>query len=186
MAPPWWSGSAWNGGVLGRGDPGALRPVEGSSTPVQLRLEEEIDEDVQRLAEPMLARAKEELERLAPELGLRQDVLIVEDEKDTGELLAAFLERRGHSCRVARSVSDATRMAEESDPDVVLLDLVLPDGDGWQVVDALRHRGGETRIVAVTGWTDGPSRERAAREKLDAYFLKPANLREVLRVVEGD
>ena len=163
-----------------------MRRTAGSSTPVRLGLEADIDEEVRRLAEPMLARAKEELERLARELGLRRHVLIVEDDKDTGELLAAFLERRGHSCRVARSVSDATRMAEESDPDVVLLDLVLPDGDGWEVVDALRHRNGETRIVAVTGWTDGPSRERAEREKLDAYFLKPANLREVLEVIEGD
>lgn len=114
-------------------------------------------------------------------------ILVVEDYADAAEATRLLLEALGHECNIARTGADAIAIAEAFWPDLVLLDLGLPDVDGFEVARRLRAKSGATRpqIVALTGWTweDVPTRARAAG--IDRVVLKPmtaASLRSILAV----
>jgi CheY-like chemotaxis protein len=110
-------------------------------------------------------------------------VLIVEDNPDGADTLAVLVELYGHRARVARTGGQAVRMAVESAPDVVILDIGLPDADGYAVAERLCGAC-ERRplLVVVTGFTNTQGRSRAAG--IDHHFIKPlapSALEELLR-----
>jgi len=111
-------------------------------------------------------------------------VLLVEDYPDAIEATRLVIEILGHECKATARGQDAIAIAETFDPDVVLLDLGLPDIDGFEVARQLRERFGDTRptIIALTGWTgrDIPLRARAAG--IDRVFVKPITA-DVLRTL---
>jgi DNA-binding response OmpR family regulator len=101
-------------------------------------------------------------------------VLIVEDYPDAADTLAVLVELHGHHARVARTGEEAVRLAREFAPDVVLLDIGLPDADGYAVAErlcgVLERR---PLLVVVTGFTNTQGRSRVAG--IDYHFLKPAD-----------
>ena len=108
----------------------------------------------------------------------RPEILLVEDETAITEPLAEALEREGFSARVAGTAADALRMAAESAPDLVLLDIGLPDGSGLDVCRELR-REGEVPVIMLTA--RGSEADRVAGLELgaDDYVVKPFSAREV-------
>ncbi len=99
-------------------------------------------------------------------------ILVVDDHPDSGESFAELLRLMGHDARVAHSGAAALRTAAGFEPDVALLDLGLPDGDGFglagKLVSALTRR---PVLVAVTGYSHLETRAREAG--FDHYMLKP-------------
>lgn len=79
-------------------------------------------------------------------------ILIVEDNRDTADTMAMLLRIQGYDVAVAYDGRSAVSTAKRHDPDVVLLDLTLPDADGYAVAEAL-HRAGLNRasLVALSG-----------------------------------
>jgi two-component system CheB/CheR fusion protein len=80
-------------------------------------------------------------------------VLIVEDHDDSSQFFASVARAEGHRVQTASSGAEALRMAEESWPDLILLDLALPGIDGWEVARRIRAVGQERSrpvIIAVT------------------------------------
>ncbi|MCC7008273.1 MAG: response regulator [Acidobacteria bacterium] len=112
-------------------------------------------------------------------------VLVVDDNEDAASMLQSLLELRGHTVWTARNGADALRLAEQSPPDVVLLDIGLPGMDGFEVAAALRRsRTGATMfLVALTGWGSDHDRVRARDAGFDAHVTKPAELHEIERLV---
>jgi two-component system, OmpR family, response regulator RegX3 len=108
----------------------------------------------------------------------RPEILLVEDETAITEPLAEALDREGFSARVAGTAADALRMAGESEPDLVLLDIGLPDGSGLDVCRALR-RESEVPVIMLTA--RGSEADRVAGLELgaDDYVVKPFSAREV-------
>src|ERR687897_1071617 len=108
----------------------------------------------------------------------RPEILLVEDETAITEPLAEALEREGFSARVAGTAADALRIAAESAPDLVLLDIGLPDGSGLGVCRELR-REGEVPVIMLTA--RGSEADRVAGLELgaDDYVVKPFSAREV-------
>ncbi|MBN9522025.1 response regulator [bacterium] len=102
-------------------------------------------------------------------------VLVVDDHPDGGESCAELLRLMGHDARAAQSGAAALRTVAGFDPDVALLDLGLPDGDGFGLVGrllaALPRR---PVLVAVTGY--GHLEARARQAGFDHYLLKPVEL----------
>jgi DNA-binding response OmpR family regulator len=83
------------------------------------------------------------------------EVLIVEDDEDIAELLAHRVRRQGHHATVARNGAEAIDHARSAPPDLVLLDLGLPDMHGWDVLDRLRDDDRLTDVpVLVVSITD--------------------------------
>ncbi len=105
-------------------------------------------------------------------------ILIVDDNEASAETLAMMLEAVGNEVQVARNGRDAVRMAVKMKPDLVLLDIGLPEIDGYEVCRMLRRepslRG--TKIVAQTGWSL-PEQKRMAQEAgFDEHLVKPIDL----------
>lgn len=98
-------------------------------------------------------------------------VLVVEDNADAAESLAVWLELDGHEVRVARDAEQALNQAERFLPHAVVLDLGLPDADGYELAVALRGSGSIRCVLALSG--AAPDVARAAAAGLAAHLLKP-------------
>lgn len=102
-------------------------------------------------------------------------VLIVDDQPDVVELLTLLVERFGHRCRMAFTGDEALLIADEFKPEVVLLDLGLPDRSGYDVGRELRARmGAPLFLAAVTGWGKEADRLRSFAAGFDRHIEKPA------------
>jgi len=103
-------------------------------------------------------------------------VVVVEDQLDGREALAAYLERQGHDIRQAGTGQEGSDVAIASSPDVVLVDIGLPDIDGYEVARRLRERlGRRVQLVALTGYGQPQDRTRAEEAGFDAHLVKPVD-----------
>ena len=102
-------------------------------------------------------------------------VLVVEDNVDAAETLQLLLRMSGYDTRAAYDGAAALSTARAFTPAVVLLDIGLPDKDGYQVARELRALPdmGAALIVALTGYGDKEDREKATAAGFDTYQVKP-------------
>ena len=108
---------------------------------------------------------------------VQKRVLVVDDNADAADTMALLLMSMGHISRVARSGGEALEHIGPFRPDIVLLDIGLPDVDGYEVARQLRLATIErpVRIVAVTGWGQEADRERARESGFDLHLVKPVD-----------
>ena len=109
---------------------------------------------------------------------IRARVLIADDNADAAEMLAAFVAAKGGTPYVANSGSAALAIAADVRPNVILLDIGMPEMDGYETCRRLR-REAHTRdalIVALTGWGQDQDRVRAKESGFNAHLTKPADL----------
>jgi PAS domain S-box-containing protein len=112
-------------------------------------------------------------------------VLVVDDNVDAAATLDMLLRSLGHRTRVAHDGIAALRMAEEFNPDVVLLDIGMPGLDGYEVARRLRamKKGAAFRIIAVTGWGQEADRAKSKEAGFDVHLVKPVEPTELARVL---
>ena len=110
--------------------------------------------------------------------GTRRTILLVEDERSITEPLAAALEREGFDTQVAGTVAEALEQAKRAQPDLVLLDVMLPDGSGFDVCRELR-RGSQVPIIMLTARGEETDRVIGLELGADDYVVKPFSAREV-------
>jgi PleD family two-component response regulator len=105
----------------------------------------------------------------------KRKILVVDDNVDSATMLEMLLSLNGHEVRSAFDGASAITTASEFVPDVVLLDLTLPDQDGFEVAVALRGipELARTVLVAVTGWSDPDVTTRALSNGFHAFLVKP-------------
>jgi two-component system, OmpR family, response regulator RegX3 len=103
---------------------------------------------------------------------------MVEDETSITEPLSEALEREGFATEVARTAREALQVAERSQPDLVLLDVMLPDGSGYDVCRSLRERS-EVPIIMLTARGEETDRIVGLEMGADDYIVKPFSAREV-------
>ena len=105
-------------------------------------------------------------------------VLVVDDNADYAEVLAELIGHWGHDVRVAHEGLEALRIAEESSPDVVLLDIGLPGLSGYEVGQRLRESPATAGalLVAISGYAQPSDRARSAEAGIDAHIVKPIEL----------
>ncbi|MCS7171864.1 MAG: response regulator transcription factor [Armatimonadetes bacterium] len=111
-------------------------------------------------------------------------ILVVEDEPEIARLLRSYLEREGYAVVLARDGEAALRAFEEASPDLVVLDLMLPRLDGWQVMRAIRELS-RVPVIMLTA-RDGVEDKVAGLELgADDYVTKPFSPREVVARVRA-
>jgi PAS domain S-box-containing protein len=120
--------------------------------------------------------------------GLR--ILVVDDNVDAADSIAILLSMEGHQTQTVNNAHDALVAATEFRPDVVLLDIGLPEMDGYEVARRLRSQNAieQMRLVAVTGYGQPADRARAQAAGFDKHLVKPvepAALNEFLRTVQS-
>jgi CheY-like chemotaxis protein len=103
-------------------------------------------------------------------------ILVVDDNVDAAESLALLLRLDGHSVRTAYTASAALEQASSLQSDVVLLDIGLPEMDGYQVARRIRAAGSRARLVALTGYGQAEDIKRGRAAGFDAHLLKPVDL----------
>ncbi len=115
----------------------------------------------------------------------RPRVLIVDDEPNIVLSLQFLLSREGYDIDVARDGESALAIAAQTPPDLVVLDLMLPGLDGYEVCRRLRATDATAavKIVVVTARAREAERVRGLEEGADAYVTKPFSTRELIATV---
>ena len=109
-------------------------------------------------------------------------MLIVEDNDLVSGALRVLFEQTGRRVSVAASVADAIAVASADRPDLMLIDLTLPDGNGLTILEELRRENRQPKVaVALTGHDDPAIAERCAQLGCADVLLKPVPTRELLR-----
>jgi len=123
-----------------------------------------------------LVPATEALEDIASGIALR--VLVVDDNVDAAESHAMLLKALGHTVHTAYGGSAAVLEAQSFKPDVVLLDLDMPEVDGFETARQLRALpvGGQATLVAVTGWGQADQQRRTQAAGFDFHLIKPVEM----------
>lgn len=123
---------------------------------------------------------------MAEEVATRR-VLVVDDNIDSAEVLGTLLEQLGHEVFVAYTGARAIEVAHERRPDVILLDLALPDVSGYDVARSLRRdpQLSGIRIIGLSGFGGEEHRKRALEAGLDDYLVKPVSTDALGRLLAG-
>jgi CheY-like chemotaxis protein len=110
-----------------------------------------------------------------PVSGAGLKILVVDDSRDAADTCAILLELSGHHVQTAYTGRQALDLAETFRPHVLLLDIGLPDLDGYQLAKKVRESswGRGTVLVAVTGWGQEEDRHRAFEAGFDHHLTKP-------------
>ena len=106
-------------------------------------------------------------------------VLIVEDENNIAELLHLYLEKEGFDTAVARDGGKAVELFRSFEPDLVLLDIMLPVLDGWSVLKKIRSES-KTPIIMLTAKGEVQDKVTGLEQGADDYVVKPFEMKEVL------
>ena len=128
----------------------------------------------QVVAPPVNAPAPAPLKAERAASAVQPRVLVVDDNRDGAETLAAVLDIMGAQTCVAHEGAAALRLAAEFEPDLILLDIGLPDIDGYETARRLRQLPGmHARLVALTGYGSQQDRQRALDAGFDDHLVKP-------------
>src|SRR5476651_2540286 len=112
-------------------------------------------------------------------------VLIVDDNRDGADALGLVIEELGNQVHVTYGGTQALDVATAFRPDLMLVDLVMPDMDGYRLVTKFRQSPAfaHTKIVAITGLKDEEHKASALKTGFDAVLFKPASLKEIKAVL---
>jgi DNA-binding NtrC family response regulator len=111
-------------------------------------------------------------------------VLIVEDEKILAESMSLYLEHYAYATIVAHAGEDGLRVAEQTSPDVALVDLRLPGIDGLEVLERLRRTSPATQVIVATAHASASVAAEASRRGALACLTKPVDLDALRALVE--
>ena len=113
-------------------------------------------------------------------------ILIVEDNMDSYELVRFILERYGYEAFLAVNGRDGVDAAIKQKPDLILMDLSLPEMDGWEATRLVKANQATKNIpiIALTAHALPGDRQRALDAGCDGYITKPIDLAELVRAVD--
>ncbi|HEX9220338.1 MAG TPA: response regulator [Gemmatimonadaceae bacterium] len=114
-------------------------------------------------------------------------ILVVDDNPDNAHIIRDYLEARGYPITVAYNGDDALKAFEEVKPALVLLDVMMPGRDGWQVCREMKQHptlGRNVRVVMVTALDDWVNKRQALQTGADDFVEKPFELPRLAATVE--
>ena len=113
-------------------------------------------------------------------------ILVVEDERNIVDILTFNLQREGYDTLEALDGAAGLRLALDQDPDLILLDLMLPKMDGFQVCRTLRDQGRATPIIMLTAREEETDKVLGLELGADDYITKPFSMRELMARVKAN
>jgi CheY-like chemotaxis protein len=126
--------------------------------------------------------------KLTEKVDRPRHVLLAEDNPVNQELAVELLQMRGHSVRIAGNGIEVLSALDRESFDVILMDVQMPDMDGFQATAAIRsrekHSGEHIPIIAITGYAMKGDRQRCLDAGMDGYICKPIRSKELFEVVE--
>ena len=115
-------------------------------------------------------------------------VIYADDDESVRNLIGSFLPDQGVDIHTCSNASDALKLVDSVEPNVVVLDLVMPGMDGYQAARHIRDRDrhGRVRLIALTGVESPDTLQRAARAGFDEFLKKPVSGRTLLGALGKD
>ena len=107
------------------------------------------------------------------------NILIIEDDPAIGELIALYAEKSGYRVSAAPTGRAGLALFDEHPPDLVILDIMLPEMDGWEVCREIR-RSGKTPVIMLTGKSESREKLKGFDLGADDYLVKPFDPSELL------
>jgi CheY-like chemotaxis protein len=119
--------------------------------------------------------------------GSRRKIVVVDDNRDSVEMMQTLLEHSGHDVSVAYDGPTALRLCEEMKPDALFLDIGLPGMDGYEVARRARELSSckTIPIVAISGYARGEDCARALANGFSAHLTKPVDIHEVAKLLDA-
>ena len=114
-------------------------------------------------------------------------ILVVDDNKDNADIIRQYLEVRGYPIAVATSGEEALALFETVKPALVLLDVMMPGRDGWEVCRVMKQHpdlGKSVRIIMVTALNQMQDKQEALQTGADDYVEKPFDLATLAATVQ--
>lgn len=113
-------------------------------------------------------------------------ILVVDDNEDNAHIIRDYLEARGYPIHVAYNGDEAMELFAREKPSLVLLDVMMPGRDGWQVCREMKDSewGREVRVIMVTALQDWTDKRQAIETGADDFVEKPFELARLAMVVE--
>jgi two-component system alkaline phosphatase synthesis response regulator PhoP len=108
-----------------------------------------------------------------------KNILIVEDEENLGLTLQEYLENKGYNAYLAQSIKEARALFNEHGPDVVLMDIGLPDGSGIEFAKSLREERKDFLLLFLSALNDPDTKVEALEIGAEDYITKPFALKEL-------
>jgi len=139
------------------------------------------------LAPPQAAPAAPQPAGGAAEDRRARSVLIVDDNREWVDSLAAVLRREGHTVYTAYGGRRAVEIAEDLKPEFVILDIEMPEVSGYDAARQLRRRLTRHRptLIALTAWTEDLDKALARHAGFDHHLSKPASVDDLVRIISG-
>jgi CheY-like chemotaxis protein len=111
--------------------------------------------------------------------------MIVDDNRDATEVLAELLKLDGHEAYVVHDGLAALDAVQRWQPEVILLDIGLPQLDGYEIARRLRERHGrKIMLIAITGWGQDTDRRMSKEAGFDHHLVKPVSLVVLAQLLE--
>lgn len=117
---------------------------------------------------------------------MNRKVLIVDDERSIVDILRYNLEKNDMTAVCAYDGAEGLRLARECDPDVILLDVMLPEMDGFEVCRTLRAEGNNVPIIMITAREEETDKVFGLEAGADDYMTKPFSMRELMARVRAN
>lgn len=114
----------------------------------------------------------------------RRRLLLVDDCRDSTIALSMLLTKLGHNVQSLADPAILQAAVDQFDPEVVFLDLAMPNMNGFEAAQMLRARGYRGLFVAMTGFADQQHRDAAAAAGIAHYLVKPVDLADVQRILD--
>jgi two-component system, cell cycle response regulator DivK len=113
-------------------------------------------------------------------------ILIVEDNSDYREIMNLFITKMGYRTIPAKNSYEAITFAEAEGPDLIFMDMQLPDVDGVNTTEMLKQNPKTSRIpvVALTAWMSVLGEEKALKVGITTYLIKPVSLQMLKETIE--
>lgn len=114
---------------------------------------------------------------------MRGTILVVDDEEDLRRLLTESLAREGFQVAAARSGREALVLVGQAPPDLIILDLVMPEMDGIETLRRIRERGVTAKVVVLTAYGTAQQVREAMALDVREFIGKPFDMDRLIRIV---
>lgn len=110
-------------------------------------------------------------------------ILIIDDESDICLLLSTMLKKAGNDVDFALNIASGIQKLQHFNPDIIFLDLNLPDGNGFDVVPDIRDQQPHAEIIVISAYDGEDEKKRADDENIEYFINKPLQFDKVKKVV---
>ena len=115
----------------------------------------------------------------------KERILVVDDHMDSAEVLKIYLTHEGYTVVIANDGESAIQLAQVHQPDIALLDIGLPNKDGYQVARELRETLPDIKLIAISGWGQEEYKRRSTEAGFNCHLVKPIEVDKLRQVLDN-